>query len=149
MEMLLAIFCANVCVWEIVAAFKSQEKTAQKNCSLLPRDILTAPRNVAVLLHSQQSLLCVCVFCSVYIEFTLPPMCVCVSVRVQCWCWPDGDFLCVEYSPGEGEGRGHPGCLPDSQEPQTAETPHGADTGERPFEPWEITSDYSFGRVPV
>lgn len=53
---------------------------------------------------------------------------------VQCWCWPDRDFLCIEYSPGEGEGRGHPGRLPDSQEPQTAETPHGADTGERPFE---------------
>lgn len=58
---------------------------------------------------------------------------VCVCVCVQCWCWPDGDFLCVEYSPGEGEGRGHPGCFPDSQEPQTAETPHGADTGEGPL----------------
>lgn len=57
------------------------------------------------------------------LRFTL---CVCV----QCWCWPDGDLLCVEYSPGEGEGRGHPGCLSDSEEPPTAETPHGADTGE-------------------
>lgn len=63
-----------------------------------------------------------------------PPVCVgacvCMRVRAQCWSWPDGDLLCIEYSPGAGEGRGHPGRVPDSQEPQTAETPHGADTGE-------------------
>lgn len=73
----------------------------------------------------------------------------CVCVCEQCWCWPDGDFLCVEYSPGEGEGRRHPGCFPDSQKPQTAETPHGADTGEQPFEPeFAITFDYSFVTGP-
>lgn len=48
----------------------------------------------------------------------------------QCWCWSNRDLLCAEYSPGEGEGRGHPGCIPDSQESQAAAATHGADTGE-------------------
>lgn len=49
---------------------------------------------------------------------------------MQCWCWSNRDLLCAEYGPGEGEGRGHPGCISDSQESQTAAAPHGADTGE-------------------
>lgn len=56
---------------------------------------------------------------------------VCVVFVLQCWCWPNRDVLCIEYSSGEGEGGGHPRCLPNSQEPQIAETPHGADTGEQ------------------
>lgn len=45
---MLLVRCAGVCLGN-VAAIKSQEKTTQKNCSLLPFDILTAPRNVAML----------------------------------------------------------------------------------------------------
>lgn len=62
---------------------------------------------------------------SVHTEVCIFWLCLCL----QCWCWPDGDFLCIEYSSGAGESRRDPGCLPDSEEPQTAETPHGADTG--------------------
>ena len=58
-------------------------------------------------------------------------VCVCVCVRVQCGGRPDRDVLCAEYGPGEGQGRGHLGCVSDGQEPETAEAPHGADTGEQ------------------
>uniref|UniRef100_A0A3B4VMU2 protein-tyrosine-phosphatase n=1 Tax=Seriola dumerili TaxID=41447 RepID=A0A3B4VMU2_SERDU len=102
-----------------------------RNCSLFPCDILTAPCWTVPMpllsnLHPEQNLLCVRYFCTVCTEIYIFA---CVCVCLQCWRWPDRDFLCVEYSAGEGEGRGHPGCLPDCQEPQTAETPHGADTG--------------------
>uniref|UniRef100_A0A8C5IK97 Uncharacterized protein n=1 Tax=Junco hyemalis TaxID=40217 RepID=A0A8C5IK97_JUNHY len=47
----------------------------------------------------------------------------------QCWSRKNGHLLCAEHCPGEGEGRGHPRCLSDSQEFKTTEATHGADTG--------------------
>ena len=60
-------------------------------------------------------------------------VCVCVSVYVffQCRGRADGDLLCPQHGPRAGEGSGHPGCVPDSEEPEAAEAAHGAETGER------------------
>ena len=76
MELLVVIKWASD-VWETVGAIKSQEKTAQRNCSLLPRDI----QLLSVLflcVFSQQSVYVVHAYCSVHIDICIFPVCVCV-----------------------------------------------------------------------
>lgn len=55
-----------------------------------------------------------------------------VSALLQCRGRTDGNLLCPKHSPGTGESRGDSGCLPDGQEPATAEATHGPDTGMLP-----------------
>lgn len=140
----------NCRCWETVPLNKPQEKTAQTNCSLLPYDILTAPRSVPtffLFLAStlKTNVICTCYFCRLELQRAYWGLHFWLCLCLQCWCWPDGDFLCIEYSSGAGESRRDPGCLPDSEEPQTAETPHGADTGKDLL---HLNFDFSFIIMP-